>query len=161
MKVIYFTGFIAKCSLFCLLFTANVQAQTAGKKFFCYEVYDYVYRNKNGRSRLNFILKDQSFDLLLKLVNNLKHLPLHGYFYDDQVVYYFWEPCSKTKEGFAELIKDHNRKFGGNIRLVPSLTYKKEDIECVLAEKLQPSCPGGHLTIDKEEKRQRIEAMNR
>ena len=94
-------------------------------------------------------------------MNNLKPLPLDVSFVENQVVYYFWEPCSKTKAGFPELIKNHNRHFGGKIRLVPSQHYKKEDIECVLAEKLQPSCPGGHLRIDKEEKRRMIERLNR
>lgn len=161
MKVIYFIGFIAKFSLICFLLTCSAQAQTAGKKYFCYEVYEYSYSDQKKDSHQNFILKDQSFDFLLKLVNALTSLPLDVSFVENQVIFYFWEPCSKTKEGFPGLIKDHNHKFGGKIRLVPSQNYKKEDIECVLAEKFQASCPGGHLTIDKEKKRQMIERLNR
>jgi len=151
MKVIYFTKFIAKYSLLGILLTYSAQAQTATKKQFCYEVYDYIYSDQNRNSNQNFILRDKSFYFLFKLVSSFNHLPLHVNFSEDQVVYYFWEPCSKTKVEFPQLIKDHNHEFGGKIRLVPSQNYKKKDIECILAEKPQPSCPGGHVTINKEQ----------
>jgi hypothetical protein len=159
MKVIYFIASIVKTTCLILLFSScNAYSQPEAEQddWFCYEVYDYVLESKYNYSLEKNTFKKDSFELLLILENALKHWPLFVKFRAGQVIFYFQEPCSETMVGFPEMIDHHNRIFEGKLILVPSQNYRRKDIECVLAEEHQPSCPGGHLKLNSKD-RKRLE----
>lgn len=151
MKATYFIVFIAKsiCILLFLFGSASALTDQKEDRFFCFEVYDYVYLDNGNSSAENFELNRKSFYFLLEQVNVLKKKPLFVKFKEDQVVYYFPEPCSVSMKDFPDFIANHNQEFNNKLMLAPSQNYKTQDIECVFSEKLKTLCPSGHVSLNK------------